>query len=205
MSNEESMEFIQSLPYLPPDVEGATGSTSPQERPSTTTSTTDDSTSQGVDLGVDQDSSESDMEVDHRSRESRKRSGSRPCEFAGCPGYSVRDARHFAGNHLPWFVIPQTACWECGSNRDQSKQLQKHLLHEHNLRINNLDAYIQRSIPFFVTQMETLLMSIATNLILSCLQDLVDHLQRQDLRPRNYILSPHFHNAVAEFCDRNHL
>ena len=67
MSDEEAMEFIQSLPYLLPDVEGATGLTPPQERPSTTTSTTDASTSQDVDLGVDQDSSESDMEVDHPS------------------------------------------------------------------------------------------------------------------------------------------
>ena len=99
MSDEEAMEFIQSLPYLPPDLEGATGS-------STTTSTTDASTSQGVDLGADQDFSDSDMEVDHRSRESRTRrtkSGPRSCEFADCPGYSVRDARHFAANHLPWF------------------------------------------------------------------------------------------------------
>ena len=120
-------------------------------------------------------------------------------------GTLLRDARHFAGNHLTWFVIPQAACWECGSNRVQSKQLQKHLLHEHNLRIDNLDAKIQRIIPFFVTQMEALLMSIATDLNLSCLQDLVHHLQRQDLRPRNYTLSPHFHNAVVEFCDRNHL
>ena len=48
-------------------------------------------------------------------------------------------------------------------------------------------------------------MSIATDLNLSCLQDLVDYLQRQDMRPTNYTLSPHFHNAVTEFCDRNHL
>ena len=201
MSDEDAMEFIQSLPYLPPDLEGATGS-------STTTSTTDASTSQGVDLVVDQDSSDSDMEVNYRSRESRTRrtkSGPRSCEFADCPGYSVRDARHFAANHLPWFVIPQTACWEWGSNRVQVKQLHKHLLHQHNLRIDNLDAYTHRSIPFFITQMEALLMSIATDLNLSCLQDLVDYLQRQDLRPRHYNLSLHFHNAVTEFCDRNQL
>ena len=88
MSDVETREFIQSLPYLPPDVVGATGSTTPQERPSTT----DTSTSQCVNLGVDQDSSESDMEVDHWSRESRtkqKRSGPRPCEFSYCPEYSV--------------------------------------------------------------------------------------------------------------------
>ena len=124
MLDEDAMEFIQSLPYLPPDLEGATGL-------SATTSTTNVSTSQGVDLGVDQDSSDSDMEVDHRSQESRTRrtkSGPRSCEFADCPGYSVRDARHFAANHLPWFVIAQTACWECGSNRVQVKQLHKHLL-----------------------------------------------------------------------------
>ena len=127
----------------------------------------DSSNIKGVNLGVDQYSSESDMAVDHRSRGSRtKRTelGPRSCEFAGCPGYSIRYVRHFAGNHLPWFVIPQTACWECGRNRVQVKQLQKHLLHEHNLRIDNLDAYTHRSIPFFVTQIETILMSIATDL-----------------------------------------
>ena len=78
MSEKATSEFIQSLPYLPQDMEGAAGSISPQERPSTTTSTTDASTSQFVDLGVDQDSSESDMEVEHLSQESRtkrKRSG----------------------------------------------------------------------------------------------------------------------------------
>ena len=168
----------------------------------------DSSNIKGVDLGVDQYSSESDMEVDHRSRGSRTMRtelGPRSCEFAGCPGYSIRYVRHFAGNHLPWFVIPQTACWECGRNRVQVKQLQKHLLHEHNLRIDNLDAYTHRSIPFFVTQIETILMSIATDLNLSYLQDLVDYLQWQDMRPSNYTLSLHFHNAVTEFCDRNHL
>ena len=48
-------------------------------------------------------------------------------------------------------------------------------------------------------------MSIATDINLSCLQDLVDYLQWQDLRHRSYTLSPHFHDAIAEFCDTNHL
>jgi hypothetical protein len=49
-----------------------------------------------------------------------------------CPGRFTNVRRHVLRNHLPWYISPATACWECRLQYSQTSLLDTHLKEFHN-------------------------------------------------------------------------
>ena len=67
----------------------------------------------------------------HVAREKKRIPGERDCSL--CPsGFFCRTPvrRHAVKYNLPWFVIPETACWTCKVQYGSSKQLHQHRVEE---------------------------------------------------------------------------
>ena len=67
--------------------------------------------------------------VSLESRGSKKRkSREHECKLcSACTFISTPVRRHAVRNHMPWFVVPYTACWTCKIQYGFSGQLKKHV------------------------------------------------------------------------------
>ena len=67
--------------------------------------------------------------VSLENRESKKRkSREHECKLCSTgPFISTPARRHAMRHHLPWFVVPDTACWICKRQYGSSGQLKKHV------------------------------------------------------------------------------
>ena len=64
-----------------------------------------------------------------RGRTNRHNKGRRS---PSCPGRFTNLRRHLLRNHLPWYISPATACWECRLQYSQTSLLDTHLKEFHN-------------------------------------------------------------------------
>ena len=64
-----------------------------------------------------------------RSSTSKPRKG-RNCP--SCPGIFTNVRRHVLRQHLPWYISPTTACWECKIQFGQESLLDGHITELHN-------------------------------------------------------------------------
>ena len=62
-----------------------------------------------------------------------------------CPAKFTHVRRHCIMEHVPWYMYPDTACWECKINMGQKRMLDVHImqLHSHDLNATNLKFNIQ--------------------------------------------------------------
>ena len=54
-----------------------------------------------------------------------------------CVGKFTHVRRHVIQEHLPWFVYPKTACWECNLAFGQDRMLSVHITGEHGGKTSN--------------------------------------------------------------------
>ena len=57
---------------------------------------------------------------------------SRQCGI--CGSHMGKVVRHLQSKHLPWWFVPETACWECGTAQGSYSQLENHCKRHHAVR-----------------------------------------------------------------------
>ena len=91
-----------------------------------------------------------------------------PCPFERCQFFTERRSRHLIQYHLPWFAVPQSACFECGANFVQQGRLYLHLCECHHFRPSELADYSLNQLDTYVLHMAALLDLIASHIGLPC-------------------------------------
>ena len=71
---------------------------------------------------------EEDLPPPHIHRSTNKPTG-KQCPV--CPGKFTHVRRHVLAEHIPWYIYPDTACWECEINFGQERILDVHIIQEH--------------------------------------------------------------------------
>ena len=87
-----------------------------------------------------------------------------PCPFERCQFFTERRSRHLIQYHLPWFAVPQSACFECGANFVQQGRLYIHLRERHHFRPHELADYSLNRLDTYVMHMSALLNLIASRI-----------------------------------------
>ena len=87
-----------------------------------------------------------------------------PCPFERCQFFTERRSRHLIQCHLPWFAVPQSACFECGANFVQQGRLYIHLRERHHFRPRELADYSLNPLDNYVMHMSALLDLIASRI-----------------------------------------
>ena len=87
-----------------------------------------------------------------------------PCPFERCQFFTERRSRHLIQYHLPWFAVPQSACFECGANFVQQGRLYIHLRERHHFRPSELADYSLNRLDTYVMHMSALLDLIASRI-----------------------------------------
>ena len=87
-----------------------------------------------------------------------------PCPFERCQFFTERRSRHLIQYHLPWFAVPQSACFECGANFVQQGRLYIHLRERHHFRPNEMADYSLNRLDDYVMHMSALLDLIASRI-----------------------------------------
>ena len=87
-----------------------------------------------------------------------------PCQFERCQFFTERRSRHLIQYHLPWFAVPQSACFECGAMFVQQGRLYIHLRERHHFRPSELADYSLNRLDTYVMHMSALLDLIASRI-----------------------------------------
>ena len=87
-----------------------------------------------------------------------------PCPFERCQCFTERRSRHLIQYHLPWFAVPQSACFECGANFVQQGRLYIHLRERHHFRPSELADYSLNQLDTYVLHMAALLDLISSRI-----------------------------------------
>ena len=84
------------------------------------------------------------INVSLENRGSKKRkSQEHECKLcSACTFSSTPVRRHAVRHHLPWFVVPDTACWTCKRQYGSSSQLKKHM-DEEKIK-SDLDPHVEQ-------------------------------------------------------------
>ena len=102
-------------------------------------------------------------EVEQIGRDKRKRL---PCPV--CPAREVHVKRHVIKGHLPWYFIPETACWVCGHHEAKVNAILAHIGAEH--QVGDSERVDRRNWSYLICGF---LFSICKELGLSTLQELL--------------------------------
>ena len=74
-----------------------------------------------------------------------------------CPGKFTHVHRHVTREHLPWFIEPHTACWECQLNFGRKNALHLHIEKEHNNESNGREFNSSLHLHEYISNIDSLL------------------------------------------------